>query len=246
MKIIPAIDLREGRVVRLRQGDFARQRDFSHDAVVLARSYFDAGADWLHVVDLDGARAGIPKQEDLIARMAATGVRVQAGGGVRTRAHVARLLESGVERVVVGSVAIRDPALFVEWLAEWGTRRFCLALDLRCDAAGRWRPATDAWQRDSDGDFAGLLERLVAADPGAPVLCTDISRDGMQGGPNIGLYRRLRARWPTLGWIASGGVRGCEDLDALAEAGVAACVVGSGLLDGTLALGEIASCSRVA
>lgn len=246
MKIIPAIDLRDGRVVRLRQGDFARQREFDHDAVALARRYSDAGADWLHVVDLDGARAGSPKQGDLIARIAATGVRVQAGGGVRTRAHVARLLESGVERVVVGSVAIRDPAVFLEWLGECGCQRFCLALDLKCDVSGRWRPATDAWQRDSDGDFAGLLDRLVAADPVASVLCTDIARDGMQGGPNVGLYRRLHARWPTLGWIASGGVRGRQDLDALAGAGVSACVVGSGLLDGTLALGEIASCSRVA
>src|SRR5690606_29985623 len=101
----------------------------------------------------------------------ATGARVQAGGGVRTRAHVARLLEGGVARVVVGSVAIRDPATFLDWLGEWGGGRFCLALDLRCDDAGRWRPATDAWQCDSDCDVAGLLDRLVAACPGASVLC---------------------------------------------------------------------------
>ena len=245
MTIIPAIDLRAGRVVRLRQGDFTQQREFDHDAVALAQRYVDAGADWLHVVDLDGARAGRPQQCDLLARIAGTGVRVQAGGGVRTRADVDLLFASGVARVVVGSVAVREPEVFATWLADFGPERLCLALDLRRSDDGQWRPAVDAWQGDSDADFAALLDRFVAAGL-RHALCTDIAQDGMRNGPNVALYRELAARWPTIAWIASGGVRDRGDVDALRAAGAAACVAGSALLDGTLELAEIAACSRAA
>lgn len=242
MKIIPAIDLRGGRVVRLRQGDFGAQRDFPHDAGTLARRYREAGATLLHLVDLDGARAGTPVQTDLIARIAAQGPHVQAGGGVRTRADVERLLAAGVARVVVGSVAVREPDTFAAWLAAFGADRLCLALDLRRDGAA-WRPAVDAWQGDGDADFAALLDRCAAAGL-RHALTTDIGRDGMAEGPNLALYRELAAGWPQLEWIASGGVRDRADVDALAATGVAACVAGTALLEGTLALEEIAACSR--
>jgi phosphoribosylformimino-5-aminoimidazole carboxamide ribotide isomerase len=245
MTIIPAIDLRGGGVVRLRQGDFARQRDFEHDAVALAQRYLAAGADRLHVVDLDGARAGTPVQVQLLARICATGARVQAGGGVRSRADVERLFASGVERVVVGSLAVRDPDTFVAWLGEFGAERFCLALDVRDDGNGRWRPALDAWQTESDADGPTLLEGFAASGL-HHVLSTDIARDGMQGGPNLALYRALTARWPGVAWIASGGVRDRADVDALRATGVAACVAGTALLDGTLGIEEIAACSRAA
>lgn len=244
MKIIPAIDLRDGRVVRLRQGDFAHTRHFDHDAVALARRYADAGAAWLHVVDLDGARAGEPVQTDLLAKIAATGIRVQAGGGVRARADVDRLLAIGIERVVVGSVAVREPETLVEWIRVLGAQKICLALDLRLGDDGRWHPAVDAWQSASATDFATLLERFSAAGL-RHVLSTDIAHDGMGAGPNLTLYRLLAARWPRLAWIASGGVRDRRDVDALATTGVAACVAGTALLDGTLALEELA-CSRAA
>lgn len=245
MKIIPAIDLRNGRVVRLRQGDFADMREFEHDAVALARRYADAGARWLHIVDLDGARTGCPQQTGAIARIAGAGACVQAGGGVRTRDDVATLLADGASRVVVGSVAIRAPDTFVAWLDDFGPDRLCFALDLRRGADGRWRPALDGWRADSDADFAPLLDRFVAAGL-RHALSTDIAQDGMKGGPNLMLYRELTARWPTVQWIASGGVRDIGDVAALRTTGVAACVAGSALLDGTLALEEIASCSRAA
>jgi len=245
MTIIPAIDLREGRVVRLRQGDFSAVRKFDLDAVALARRYHDAGADWLHVVDLDGARAGRPMQTDLIARIAATGVRVQAGGGVRSREDVEGLLAAGISRVVVGSVAVRAPETFADWIGEFGAHALCLALDLRRDEDGSWRPAVDAWQGDSDADFAALLDRFAAAGL-HHVLTTDIAQDGMQSGPNLALYRELAARWPQLRWIASGGVRDRADVAALKATGATACVAGSALLDGTLSLDEIARCSRAA
>lgn len=244
MKIIPAIDLVAGRVVRLKQGEFAAQRTFDLDAHALAQRYLDAGAEWLHLVDLDGARDGAPSQVDLLARIAAD-ARVQAGGGVRTRADVERLLAAGVARVVVGSVAVRAPSTFLEWLGAFGGERLCFALDLRRDAAGRWRPAVDAWQGDSDADFAALLDRYAAAGL-RHVLCTDIDRDGMAEGPNLVLYSELAAHWPQFDWIASGGVRDRDDVDALAASGVAACVAGTALLDGSLTLEEISACSRAA
>ena len=245
MKTIPAIDLRDGRVVRLRQGDFAQSRQFPHDAVALAQSYADAGAEWLHAVDLDGARAGQPMQTDRLTDIAATGVKLQAGGGVRSADHVEQLLAIGVQRVVVGSVAVRTPATFEAWLSRFGAEQLCLALDLRCGADGVWRPAVDAWQANVDADRDALLDRFSKTGL-RHVLSTDIAQDGMAAGPNLELYRDLVARWPQLEWIASGGVRHRADIDALADSGVAACVVGSALLDETLSIEELAECSRAA
>ena len=243
MNIIPAIDLADGDVVRLHQGDFARRRRFDVDALDLAARYAQAGAEWLHVVDLDGARAGRPLQQGLVARLAGT-LRVQAGGGVRDEHDVAALLECGVARVVVGSVAVREPATFAAWLARFGADRLCLALDLREGADGRWRPAVDAWQSASEADPDSLLQRF--ADAGlAHVLTTDVAQDGMRSGPNLALYRRLAEHWPQFAWIASGGVRDLVDVVALAATGVAACVAGTALLEGTLPLESLA-CSRVA
>ncbi|NCT67599.1 MAG: 1-(5-phosphoribosyl)-5-((5-phosphoribosylamino)methylideneamino)imidazole-4-carboxamide isomerase [Rhodanobacteraceae bacterium] len=238
MKIIPAIDLRAGHVVRLKQGDFAQTRTFDHDPAVLAARYAGAGADWLHVVDLDGARAGQPQQLAVLARIAAAGARLHAGGGVRTAADVESLRAAGVARVVVGSVAVRAPDTFVDWLRAFGADALCLALDLRRAGDGRWRPALDAWQADSDADVTALLDRF--ADAGLRhVLSTDIAHDGMAAGPNLALYRELAARWPQFAWIASGGVRDRADVDALAATGVAACVAGTALLDGTLDLAAL-------
>lgn len=243
MNIIPAIDLADGNVVRLHQGDFARGRRFDVGATDLAARYARAGAEWLHVVDLDGARAGRPLQLDLVARLAKT-LRVQAGGGVRDERDVAALLDRGVARVVVGSVAVREPDTFSTWLARFGAERLCLALDLRADIGDRWRPALDAWRSASEADPDALLQRY--ADAGlVHVLTTDIAQDGMRGGPNLALYRHLAERWPQFAWIASGGVRDLVDVVALATTGVTACVAGTALLEGTLPLESLA-CSHVA
>lgn len=238
MKLIPAIDLREGQVVRLRQGDFAQTRRFEVTPLSLARRYAQAGARWLHVVDLDGARAGRPLHAALLTELAGLGLNVQWGGGVRSRADVEILLESGAARVVVGSVAARAPALFADWLADLGSERLCLAADVRADGE-RWQVAVDAWQDSSGIELKALLAALAPAGL-RHVLCTEISRDGVGEGPNLALYRTLVRDWPDLAWIASGGVRDAADLQALDEAGVAACVAGTALLDGSLPLAAIA------
>ncbi|MGN6518611.1 MAG: HisA/HisF-related TIM barrel protein [Dokdonella sp.] len=244
MKIIPAIDLQGSRVVRLRQGDFTQARTFEHDPLALAGRYARAGAAWLHVVDLDGARAAQPLQLASIARIAGSGPRVQAGGGVRTRDDVQRLFDAGARRVVVGSVAVRAPEDFARWLREFGSERLCLALDLRLGDDGRWRPAIDAWQETGDADVGELLRRFIDAGL-RHVLSTDVAHDGMAAGPNLALYHRLVAQWPSFDWIASGGVRDRADVDALRETGVAACVAGTALLDGSLSL-EALACSHAA
>jgi phosphoribosylformimino-5-aminoimidazole carboxamide ribotide isomerase len=238
MNVIPAIDLRDGAVVRLRQGDFARTRQFDCRPAELARRYADAGAQRLHVVDLDGARAGVPAQVGLLAQLAASGLAIQWGGGVRSLDDIERLLDAGAERVVIGSVAVLDPDRFVRWLARFGASRMVLALDVRQGADGRWRPATQAWQQTSDADAGGLLDRFADAGLGE-VLSTDIDRDGMGQGPNLALYAWLLERWPSLHVIASGGVRDQGDLDALAALGVPSCVAGSALLDATLPLSAL-------
>lgn len=238
MNVIPAIDLRDGAVVRLRQGDFAQSRQFDCAPLDLAGRYAEAGASRLHVVDLDGARAGRPVQAGLLAQLAGAGLDIQWGGGVRSLDDIERLLAAGAARVVVGSVAVLEPERFVRWLARFGADRLVLALDVRQDPDGRWCPATQAWQQTSQVDAAGLLDRLAEAGI-AEVLSTDIGRDGMAAGPNLDLYRWLLGRWPALHWIASGGVRDQRDLDALAALGVPSCVAGSALLDGTLPLAAL-------
>jgi phosphoribosylformimino-5-aminoimidazole carboxamide ribotide isomerase len=164
---------------------------------------------------------------------------------VRALEDAERLFAAGVARVVVGSAAVRTPEAFAGWLAAAGAERFCLALDLRRGDDGRWRPAVDAWQAEADTGIEALLDRLRAAGL-RHVLTTDIAQDGMRAGPNLALYRELAARWPCFDWIASGGVRDRGDVADLARIGIAACVAGTALLEGSLSLEDLAACSRAA
>ncbi len=231
MIIIPAIDLRAQRVVRLLQGDFAQQQTYANDPVELARTYRDQGAQWLHVVDLDGAKTGSTENLAVIERMVATGLRVQAGGGVRSRAQLDAFLKAGVERVVVGSLAVKQPQLVAQWFDEFGAERLTLALDARADAGGVFRIATAGWTELETADLESTTAAWLAK--GARhFLVTDIDRDGMLGGPNVALYRSLAARFANAHLVASGGVHALADLRALRAAGAAAVVIGKALLDG--------------
>jgi phosphoribosylformimino-5-aminoimidazole carboxamide ribotide isomerase len=238
MELIPAIDLRDGRCVRLLKGDFAQETRYAADPVELAVQYRDFGAGWLHIVDLDGAKRGEPVNLALIRRMQeAAGVSVQLGGGIRTRASL-ELALGVAARAVVGSLAVSDPALVSEWLAEFGPERITLALDVRLTDEGTPMVATHGWTRASTLTLAAALERFSAAGL-RHVLCTDIDRDGALSGPNVALYRDCAARWPAIAFQASGGVRHAADLAALSDAGVAATVSGKALLEGRLKPEEI-------
>jgi phosphoribosylformimino-5-aminoimidazole carboxamide ribotide isomerase len=238
MELIPAIDIRDGRCVRLLKGDFERETRYAVDPIELAGRYREAGAGWLHVVDLDGAARGEPVNLDLIARIqASTDLKVQLGGGARNRASLERVL-AVADRVVIGSLAVSEPDRVAGWLEEFGAERFTLALDVRLDADGTPLLATHGWTRATTLTLAAAIERFLPVGL-RHVLCTDIDRDGALTGPNVDLYRDCVQRWPGIALQVSGGVRDAGDLTALAAAGVAAAVSGKALLEGRLTLEEM-------
>jgi len=229
MLIIPAIDLIGGVCVRLMQGKFDAVTEYG-DPIAQVRAFARAGAALVHVVDLDGARAGAPAQGALIARLAAeSGVGIQCGGGVRARADVEALLAQGAARVVIGSLAVRASGQVRAWITEFGAERICVALDVR-RREGRWEIAADGWAADS----GRTLEQVLAAFPPgalAHALVTDISRDGALTGPNLALIAELRAARADIAWQASGGVASLEDLAALKRAGASGAIVGRALYE---------------
>jgi phosphoribosylformimino-5-aminoimidazole carboxamide ribotide isomerase len=240
--VYPAIDVRGGRVVRLRQGDYAQETRYATDPLALALEYADAGARWLHLVDLDAARDGGYTLAPLLRAIGSDGrLAVQTGGGVRSAGDAQALLEGGAQRVVVGSVAIRDPDSVCAWLQRFGADRLVLALDTRRDADGAWRLPVRGWTESSSAELFALLDRYVAA--GARhLLCTDIARDGMLSGPNVDLYTSLCARYPALAVQASGGIRDASDLATLRTVGCAGAITGKALLDGTLKVEDALAC----
>ena len=238
----PAIDVRAGKVVRLRQGDYADETRYGDDPLAFALRYAKAGAAWLHLVDLDAAKAGGYTLQPLLRDLRAhTGLQVQTGGGVRSEADVAALLDAGAARVVVGSLAVTAPDTVMGWLATFGSERITVALDARQDETGAWRLPVHGWTQVAAETLDGLLTRY--ADAGlVHLLCTDIARDGMLAGPNIDLYRRLCECHPGVRVQASGGVRDAADVAAARAAGCAGAVLGKALLDGRLSLVEALAC----
>lgn len=231
MLLIPAIDLRQGRCVRLFQGDFDAETRYQYEPVELLVHYRSLGAPWLHVVDLDGARDGALANRKVIAELAAQdGVRLQVGGGIRRPETIEELLSAGVHRVVIGSAAVERPREVLEWIARFGPERICLALDVRLDEQDEPRVRTRGWREDGARSLWDVLA-LYPRESVRHVLCTDIARDGALAGPNCELYSTAVLRFPEVSWQASGGVRDAQDLEALADVGVAAAVSGKALLE---------------
>jgi phosphoribosylformimino-5-aminoimidazole carboxamide ribotide isomerase len=231
MEIYPAIDLQKGQGVRLSKGDFASTVVYAPDPVAQAQKFEKDGAVWLHVVDLDGAEAGEVRQTELIAKMTReTSLKIQAGGGIRQEEDVRKLLDAGVARVVVGSLAVEKPHRILGWFAKFGADRFVLALDVRLYEDGEAEVLTKGWKQASG------LKLEQAADPFLnaglqTVLCTDVSRDGLLQGPNLALYGKLRRLWPDLSLLASGGVSNLSDLTALAACGASGAIVGKAIYE---------------
>ena len=240
--LIPSIDLRGGRVVRLRQGDYARQIDYDVDPLAVARRYADAGAEYLHVVDLDGAKAGAVAQAERIGEVVrATGLTASVGGGVRSAADVDALLAAGASRVVVGTRAVEDWPWFESLAADAAyAGRLVLAVD-----AKDGRVATKAWTETSDLLAVDLAAR-VRGWPLAGLLYTDVARDGMMGGPNVARTVEL-ARATDVPVIASGGVGTAGHVEALATlpgSPVWGVVVGRSLFEGALTIEDALRASR--
>lgn len=244
MHVIPSIDLAAGRCVRLRQGKFDAMTEYAVDPVQQARDYAAAGLSWVHLVDLDGCRAGRPVNGAIIAAIAAIpGLRLQAGGGIRDLDTVRACLDSGVQRVVIGSRAYQAPDEVARWIAELGAERIVIAADVRF-ADGVPLPVIEGWRSDATIGFYASLDFF--RDCGARhLLCTEVSRDGMLAGPGVALYDELSSRYPAMLVQASGGVRDANDLEDLQRAGAAAAIVGKSLLEGVMRLEALSQWSPV-
>ncbi len=231
MLLIPAIDLKQGRCVRLHQGDFTAETRYPLEPHELLQRYRALGASWLHVVDLDGAKDGVLANRAIVIALASQpSMSLQVGGGARSADAVHDLLRHGIERVVVGSVALERPQEAAAWLERFGAERICLAFDVRADARGQPRVRTRGWTEGGTVSLWSAIEPFRASGL-RHVLCTDIDCDGTLGGPNLALYRECVRRLPDLAWQASGGVRNAHDLSDLAQIGVAAAVSGKALLE---------------
>lgn len=239
MILIPAIDLRHGGVVRLQQGDYARETRYAETALDLARLYERAGAGLIHIVDLDSALDGGDGNLALIDELCgALNIAVQTGGGVRDRRDVQARLDAGAARVVIGSVCVKQPDMVCDWISEFGAERIVAGLDVKCDDQGRWIPQASGWTEAGEFDLFALLDRLVEAGL-VHLLCTDIERDGMLSGAGVPLYESLQARYPDLRIQASGGIGSEDDIEAVAATGVHGCIVGRALLEGNVPMDAI-------
>ena len=232
MIIYPAIDLIDGEVVRLHKGDFDQKTTYGSDPVAVARAYADAGATWLHLVDLDGAKNPENRQTDLIGRIIdGSGLKVQTGGGIRSREDVDALIQAGASRVVIGSLAVREPDLVASMLDGFGVEAICLAADVvRPD--DEFMIAVSGWQEASSLSLYEFIDGFVPAGL-RHVLCTDIDRDGTMTGPNGTLYQTVKRQFPDIQLQASGGVSGIDDLHDLPTDGV---IIGKAIYEGAIDL----------
>lgn len=238
MIIYPAMDLIGGQVVRLQQGRFDDVTAYSSEPAEALRKFADAGAQWAHVVDLDGAKAGRPVQHEFVAELArSVPLRLQVAGGFRQRDQLARMFDAGVARVVVGSLAVKQPETVQIWIDDFGSDRIALSLDVR-PKGQEPMVAIAGWVEDSDKS----LWDVAAMYPDAQhLLVTDITRDGMLQGPNLDLYEEIARRLPTLEVQASGGVSSLADLDRLPTAGA---IIGKALWEGRVSLEEVLGIAR--
>ncbi len=238
MRIIPAIDIIEGKCVRLTKGDYSTTKVYHDDPLEAARAFEDHGIRYLHVVDLDGARAGRIVNYGVLERLATqTGLKIDFGGGLRTDDDLRIAFECGAKQVTGGSIAVREPDRFTGWLAEYGSDRIILGADARDG-----KIAVSGWEEGSDRDLIPFVRDYLKRGI-RYVICTDIARDGMLQGPATDLYGELICDAPAdngeIRLIASGGIRSLADLDALQGAGCEGAILGKAIYEGTIGLKEL-------
>lgn len=234
MEIIPAIDLMDGRCVRLRQGQYDQATFYDTEPVVIAKQAEQHGVRRLHLVDLDGARASKPVNTAVLKQITdATSLQVEFGGGLREDAHVQAVFDAGARYAVVGSLAVTAPETVEAWMQNFGPDHFILAADVRY---GRLK--ISGWSEDAKASLGGLMKWFQKRG-GEQVLCTDIGRDGMMQGPNLSLYRAQMKLHPELKVLASGGVASLSDLRDLKGEGLYGAVVGKALLEGRISYEDL-------
>jgi phosphoribosylformimino-5-aminoimidazole carboxamide ribotide isomerase len=236
MKIIPAIDLIDGKCVRLTQGDYAQKTIYNENPLEVAKSFEQAGLKYLHLVDLDGAKAGKVVNWKVIDSLTSkTNLVIDFGGGIKTKEEIEKLLHAGIKQVNLGSIAVKNSALVFEWLEYFGADKIILSADVKDNLV-----QISGWQENASltiTDFVSKYSKMGIE----TVTCTDIATDGMLQGPNIELYKNLKTAFPNLKWIASGGVSGIKDLEALRQAEVSGVIIGKAIYEGKITLEQLAN-----
>ncbi|MFT4024605.1 MAG: 1-(5-phosphoribosyl)-5-[(5-phosphoribosylamino)methylideneamino]imidazole-4-carboxamide isomerase [Flavihumibacter sp.] len=234
MEIIPAIDVIEGKCVRLTQGDYSQKTVYNEHPLEVAKAFEDAGLQRLHLVDLDGAKAGrVVNWKVLEALAGKTALQVDFGGGIKQEKDLAIVFDSGAQWATVGSLAVKEPAQFTAWLSSFGAEKFLLGADVKEEkiAVSGWLEKTDIWIYDFLRDY---ISRGIGQ-----VFCTDVSKDGKLEGPSLILYKNILQEFPTLHFIASGGVSSIQDLEALASIGCKGAIVGKAIYENRISLPEL-------
>jgi len=234
MEIIPAIDLINGKCVRLTEGDYTRKTEYALSPLEIAKQYQDHGIKRLHLVDLDGAKQGKVVNWQIAEQLALnTDLVIDFGGGVKTCAEVERIIDLGIEYVVVGSVAAKQPELFAEWIVRFGPNRFMLGADVRNEMI-----MVSGWLEKSSLSLMPFLETQIKQGI-SNVFCTDISKDGKLEGPAVDLYRKIKLAFPVLNLIASGGVSSMDDIHALVKAGCNGVIIGKAIYEGRISIQDL-------
>lgn len=234
MTILPAIDLIDGRCVRLSQGDYAQKKQYDASPVDMVRQYVAHGLHCVHVVDLDGAKASTPQNLDTLHQLAAVaGAEIEWGGGIKSAEALTQVFEAGARYAVVGSVAATKPELFEAWLHQFGAERMVLGADVKNGLV-----AVNGWLDSVDQTIDSLIDRFVPHGL-TQVICTEISRDGMLQGPDTDLYVRLQQKYPTVDITVSGGISGMNDIEQLRQLGLRKVIVGKAIYEGRITLDQL-------
>ena len=240
--IFPAIDLMNGGCVRLHKGDFEQRTNYQGDPIKVAQDYARQGAKWLHIVDLDGAKNGAAAQSELIIKIAQqTDINVQTGGGIRSLEQIKRLLEGGVKRVVIGSLAVSNPVMVKFWLSELGPEAIVIALDVNINADGIPFPALRGWTEPAEKSLWQVLEDYAQSGL-KTILVTDIDRDGVMRGSNLALYKDIATRFPDLELISSGGIGSLAHVKALKRMNPYGIIIGKALYEGAFSVKDAITC----
>jgi len=240
VEIIPAIDIIDGKCVRLTQGDYAQKKIYNEHPLEVAMAFEDAGLQRLHLVDLDGAKAGAVKNWKVLETLAGkTGLVIDFGGGIKRVEDVDIVFNSGAELATIGSLAVKEPEVFAGWLQQYGADRFLLGADVKNEkiAVGGWLETTDRWVYDFIEEY---IQRGIRQ-----VFCTDVSKDGLLQGPSLELYKNITGKFPQLHFIASGGVSGLDDVYRLEETGCKGVIIGKAIYEGRVTLQELSKIGQV-
>ena len=233
-KIIPAIDLMDGKCVRLTQGDYGQKKEYSADPTDMAKQYEDCGVTRLHVVDLDGARAKKPCNLRVLENIASkTGLDIEWGGGIKDASSLRSALDAGASRIICGSIAVDDRAIFTSWLKDFGPSHLILGADVRDG-----KVATHGWLKDSGLGLDELMGWYVPEGLNQ-MICTDISKDGMLQGPDFDFYVGLKQAWPSVDVTLSGGISCMDDLCKAEELGIHSVIMGKAIYEGRITLKEL-------